>query len=221
MPELVPLMGFDNKFLNLEYAIRTYGPKKVQGQYVRKREEALDRGDQDEADHWETRRQSVDLYVSRRRFRYNRFSFFTGSVLALLPTGYVWIQEQEAVSAIFTFIVLSILFYLAVRFFNDLVVWAAGALILSAFGSLGWQLYAWLQETQWPRLSVSDAFVWTGLRPSFVANEGWDGVSEILNAAYRWIFDLSLPLGCLILGMIFAAIFLYIEENLDLPKSAN
>ncbi len=211
-------MGFDDEFLDLKHAIRTYGPIMVHGRYVRKREDALDRGDQDEADHWEVRRQSVGMYIDRRRFRYNVFSFSVGAVLALLPTGYVWIELQELVYTIPTFLIFTFILYLAVRFVTNFVAWAAGAFLWVAFGSLGWQVYTWLREAHWPGLSVGDAFIWIGLRPSFVAIEGWVGVSEIVNAAYKWIFDLSLPVGCLILAMIFGMILLSME-NLDIPKA--
>ena len=211
-------MGFDDEYLNLKFAIRTHGPKWVHGHYVRKREEALDLGDKDEADHWEVRRQSVGMYIDRRRFRYNIFSFSVGAILALLPTGYVWIELQEFVFAIFTFMIITVILFLAVRFITNFVAWVAGAFVWVALGSLGWQVYAWLREAHWPGLSVGDAFVWVGLRPSFVAIEGWVGVSEIVNAAYRWIFDLSLPVVCLILAMIFGIILLSME-NLDIPKA--
>jgi hypothetical protein len=112
-------MGFDDEFLDLKHAIRTYGPIMVHGRYVRKREDALDRGDQDEADHWEVRRQSVGMYIDRRRFRYNVFSFSVGAVLALLPTGYVWIELQLFIYAIPTFLIFTVILYLAVRFITN------------------------------------------------------------------------------------------------------
>ena len=141
-------MGFDDEYLNLKYAIRTHGPKWVHGHYVRKREEALDRGDKDEADHWEARRQSVGIYIDRRRFRYNIFSFSVGAVLALLPTGYVWIELQEFVYAIPTFMIITVILYLAIRFITNFVAWASGAFLWVAFGSLGWQVYAWLPTSK-------------------------------------------------------------------------
>ena len=88
---------------------------------------------------------------------------------------------------------------------------------MAAIGSLGWQVYIWLREAYWPGYSVGDVFVWAGIQPSFVSIEGWVGVSTIVNAVYTWIFELSLPLGCLFLGIIlsYIGIMLY---SLDIPK---
>ena len=210
-------MEIDDEYLNLKDAVRTYGAKWVQGHYERKREQALDRDDQDEADRWEARRQSVGIYVTGRRFRFNVFSFSTGAVFALFPTGYIWLEGQEIISTTLTFVILTAIFYLAIRFIDKIVNWAAGVLLLSAIGFLGWEVYIWLREAQWPGFSVGGAFAWIGIKPSFVSIEGWVGISKIANAIYIWIFELSLPVGFLFLGFVCLFIGILIEI-LDIPK---
>ncbi len=210
-------MGIDDEFPSLKDAVRTYGAKSVQSRYERRREQALDSGDQDEADLWEARRQSVGIYVARRRFRYNLFSFSAGAVLALLPTGYLWLEGQEVVSTTLTFVILTVILYLAIRFIDRLANLVAGVFFLSAIGVLGWEVYLWLREAQWPELSVGDALAWIGITPSFVSIEGWVGVSKIVNAIYIWLLEHSLPAGCLYMGFIFGFIAIFIA-NFDVPK---
>ena len=88
-------MGIDDKYSDLKEAVRMHGAGWVQRHYLGERERALDRGNQDEADHWETRRQSVSVYVKRRRLIFNLFSLSAGALFALLPTGYAWLEEQD------------------------------------------------------------------------------------------------------------------------------
>ena len=210
-------MGIDDEFPSLKNAVRTYGAKFVQSHYERRREQALDSGDQDEADLWEARRQSVGIYVARRRFKYNLFSFSAGAVLALLPTGYLWLEEQEVVYTALIFVMLTVILYLAIRFIDRLANLVAGVFILSAIGVLGWEVYLWLREAQWPGLSVGDALAWIGITPSFVSIEGWVGVSQIVNAIYIWLLEHSLPAGCLYMSLIFGFIAIIIN-NFDVPK---
>ena len=212
-----PHMGIDDEFPSLKDAVREHGAEWVRSQYERRRERALDVGDEDEADLWEARRESVGIYVARRRFRYNLFSFSAGAVLALLPTGYVWLEGQDVGFTTLIFVILTVVLYLAIRFIDRLVSWVAGVFILSAIGVLGWEVYIWLREAQWPGLSVGDAFAWIGITPSFVSIEGWVGVSKIINAIYIWLFEHSLPAGCLYMSVIFGLIAVF-TEYFDVPK---
>jgi len=83
---------------------------------------------------------------------------------------------------------------------------------------IGYKVYKWLREAEWPGLRVSDALAWIGITPSPISIEGWSGVSEIINAIIFWIFELSLPVGCLLMGFIFLVIALFVV-NLDIPKT--
>lgn len=210
-------MNIDDKYMNLNDEVRMCGPKSVRRRCAIEREQALDRGDQDEADIWEARRQSVGVYVTRRRFKYNFFSSMAGAVLALFPTGYIWLDGQDVVSTILTFLIITAILYAAIRNIDRLVNWAAGVLMSSAIGFLGWESYIWLREARWPGFSVGDAFAWGGITPSFISIENWLGVSKTINAIYIWIFKLSLPAACIFIGSIFLSIAI-IFEFFDVPK---
>lgn len=210
-------MAIDDEFPRLKDEVRAHGAKWVHNYCERRREQALDLGDQDKANLWEARRQSVGKYVAHRRFRYNLFSFSAGAVLALVPTGYVWLEGQEVVFTAFTFLILTMILYLAIRFVDKLVHWVAGVFFLSAIGILGWEVYIWLREAQWPEFSVGDALAWIGITPSFVSIEGWVGVSKIVNAIYIWLLEHSLPAGCFYMSVIFGVVAILIEY-FDVPR---
>ena len=210
-------MDADDIFSNLKDAVRTHGAKSVQSHYVSKRERALDLGKQDEADFWEERRRSVRSYVARRRFRYNVLSFSVGAALALLPTGYVWLEGQDPFSTTLTFAVITAVLYMVIRFIDRLLAWIAGWMLLAAIVILGWEGYIWLRKAEWLGLSVADGFAWIGITPSFVTIEGWVGISRIVNDIFVWFLDSPLPAGCIYLGMLFF-IIAEIIENFDVPK---
>ena len=210
-------MDIDDKYMKFNDEVRMWGPKAVRKRYAIKREQALDRGDQDEADLWEARWQSVGIYVTRRRFKYNLFSSIAGAMLALFPTGYIWLEGQDIVFTTFTFLIITAILYAAIRNIDKLVHWVAGVLMSSAIGFLGWEAYIWLPEARWPGFRVGDALEWSGITPSFVSIENWVGISKIINAIYIWIFELSLPAACVIIGSIFLCIAI-IFEIFDVPK---
>ena len=210
-------MVLDEEYLSPNEAVHRYGTAFAKSIYERERERALDRDDQEEADCWEAKRQSIGAYVARRRLRYNLFSLSAGGVIALFPAVYVWVEGEGVAFAALTFIILTGILYATIRFIDRLFAWVGSLLELSAVGSLGWQLYIWLREARWPGLSVGDAFSWIGIKPSYVSVEGWVGVSKIVNASFMWIFELSLPLGCFFLGFVF--IFIGgLMEIFDIPK---
>ena len=205
-------MSTYEEYANLRDSVRTYGSKWVQTHFEGRRDQALLRGEQDEADRWEAGRQSARKYVARRRLRHNFFSLLAGAGLAILPAEYVWLEGQEAIPTVLTFLALTPILALAIRFIDRLIYWLGCVLLVSAIPLLGWQLFIWLRDAQWPELSVMDALAWIGLKPIFFSIEGWSGASNIANFVYAWILGLSLSAGCLCLGLIFFSIAILTER---------
>ena len=164
------------------------------------------------------KRQEVGDYVKIRRRKYNILSLSIAVLISLIPSFYMWSEGTEIGNLVIMLLILTGVIYAAIRFVDRLVLWVACALELGAIGTLMWQVYVWLREGYWLGLSVEEALSWLGVKPSYLTVEGWVGVSKIVNATFMWVFDLALPMGCFLSGLIMAFIA-GAMESLDIPKT--
>jgi hypothetical protein len=80
-----------------------------------------------------------------------------GAGLALIPSGFVWIQEQSLLSTLVAFVIVTVITYSIVRFIHKVISWVAGIAILAMLAILGWEAFIWLRDGNWPGFCVIDA----------------------------------------------------------------
>ena len=82
----------------------------------------------------------------------------------------------------------------------------------ASFLSIGYEVFIWLRNGEWPHLQFYAVFVWLSLDPfSPVNNIEWQGIKKIL----LWYLELPLSLGLLGLAAIVGGAFYAVLSRKD------
>lgn len=205
---------------NLEEAVSTFGPEIVRSHYIGNRNRALERGLDDEAEHWERKWEAVATVVVRRRRKYIIVSVVVSVLMALALTSLDVIRWTSPWQGTFVFVLFSVVLYLVVRFIDRVLAFAAGALPLLAIIILGWQTFEWLQTGSWPTQKVRDVFLFLHFDPAPVRISGWVGLSDLLNSSILWVANLSLIGGCFYLWLLVLCIGYCAWNHWNIPRTS-
>jgi hypothetical protein len=83
---------------------------------------------------------------------------------------------------------------------------------LASLLSVGYEIFAWLKNGEWPRLPFYAVFAWLNLDPFSPVNSiEWQGIKKIL----VWCLELPLSVGFLGLGAVLGGAFYAIFSRKD------